>query len=122
MRSWCGEGSGFCIALVEVVDIRPAVVADVVGGACAVPLLGSLLFDNSPLHWGPLCCLVPCRIHFSETVSCLVAGNLTAVDMVAIAGDFADVPSIAVFVPLVVPAIDCCCCCCGGCMRCPPAW
>ena len=66
MRSWWGEGAGFRIALVEAVGILPAavdshpvVVASVVNVACAVPLLGSRLFDNLPLHWGPLCCLVP---------------------------------------------------------------
>ena len=36
----------------------------------------------------------------------MVAGNLPAVGIVAIAGGFAAVPAIAVFVPLVVPAID----------------
>ena len=46
MRSLWGEGSGFRIALVEDVDIRSAVVAAVVGVACAEPLLGSRLFDN----------------------------------------------------------------------------
>ena len=57
MRNWWGEGAGFRIALVEavdirpaVVDIRPAVVAAVVGVACAGPLLGSCLFDNTPLY------------------------------------------------------------------------
>ena len=45
MRSWWGEGAGSRIALVAVVDIRPAAIAAVVGVACAVPLLGSLLFD-----------------------------------------------------------------------------
>ena len=59
MISWWGEGAGSRIALVEVVDIRPAVVAVFVGVACAVPLVGSRLFDNAPLHWGPICCLVP---------------------------------------------------------------
>ena len=70
MRSWWGEGAGSRIALVEVVDIRPAVVAAVVGVACAAPLLGSRLFDNAPLHWGPLCCLVPCRVPFAGNVGC----------------------------------------------------
>ena len=48
MRSWWGRGAGFRIALVEAVDILPdvvhicsAVVAAVVGIACASPLLGS---------------------------------------------------------------------------------
>ena len=66
MISWWGEGAGFRIVLVEavdirpaVVDIRPAVVASIVGVACAGPLLDSRLFDNAPLHWGLLCCLVP---------------------------------------------------------------
>ena len=59
MRSWWGEGVGFCIALVEVVDIRPAVVAAVVGVACAGLLIGSCLFDTAPLHWGPLRCRLP---------------------------------------------------------------
>ena len=53
MRSWWEEGAGSCIALVEVADIRPAVVDAVVGVACAGSLFGSRLFDNSPLHWGP---------------------------------------------------------------------
>ena len=113
MKSWWGEGDGFRIALVEavgihpdVVGIRPVVVAAVVGVACSGPLLGSHLFDNSPLHWGPLCCLVPCRVPFAEHVGCLAADNLPAVVIVAIAGGFVTMPSIAVFVPLVVPSID----------------
>ena len=66
MRSWWGEGAGFRIALVEavgiypaVVDTHPVVVAAVVGVACAGPLLVSHLFDNAPLYWGPIRCLVP---------------------------------------------------------------
>ena len=106
MKSWLGEGAGSRIALVEVVDILPAVVADVVGIACATPLLGSRLFDNAPLHWGPLCCLVPCRVPFAENGGCLVADKLPAVGIVAIAGGFAAVPAIDAFVPFVVPAID----------------
>ena len=113
MRSWWGEGAGFRIALVEAVSIHPAIVDippvdvdAVVGVACAVPLLGSHLFDNSPLHWGPLCCLVPCRVPFAENVVCLAADNLPDVRIVAIAGGFSAVPDIAVFVPLVVPTID----------------
>ena len=105
MRSWWGEGAGLCIALVEVVDIRPAVVSAVVGGACAGPLLGSRLFDNSRLHCGPLCCLVPCCVPFAENFGCLVDGILPAVGIFAIAGGFAAVPAIAVFVLLVVPTI-----------------
>ena len=46
-------------------DTRPVVVDAVVGVACAGPLSGSLPFVNEPLHWGP-CCLVPCRVPFSE--------------------------------------------------------
>ena len=60
MRSWWGEGAGFCIALVEAVDIRlyvvdilPAVVDAVVGVACASPLLGSRLFDKCTIAFGP---------------------------------------------------------------------
>ena len=113
MRSWWGEGAGLRIELVEaldihpaIIDIRPAVVAAVVGVACADPLLDSRLFDNSPFHWGPLCCLVPCHVPFSENVICLAADNLPAVGIVAIAGGFTAVPAIAVFVPLVVPTID----------------
>ena len=106
MRSWWGEGAGFRIALVEVVDILPAVVDAVVGAACAVPLIGSRMFDNAPLHWGPLCCLVPSRVPFSENFGCLVADNLPAFGIVSIAGVFAALPAIAVFVPLVVPVID----------------
>ena len=113
MRSWWGEGAGFRIALVEavdihpaVVDIRPAVVASVAGVACAGPLLGSRRFDNSPLHWVPLCCLVPCRVSFAENVDCLAADNLPAVGIFSIAGGFAAVPAISVFVPPVVSAID----------------
>ena len=79
MRSWWGEGAGSRIAIVEVVDIRPAVVAAVVGVACAGPLLGSRLFDNSRLHWGPLFCLIPCRVPFAENVGCLASDNLPAV-------------------------------------------
>ena len=62
MRSWWGEGAGFRIALVEavcihpvVVDTRPVVVAAVVRVTYAGSLFGCRLFDNSPLHWGPLC-------------------------------------------------------------------
>ena len=99
MRSWWGEGSGFRIAPVEVVDIRPAVVADVVGVACAGPLLGSRLFDNAPFHWEPICCLVPRRVPFYENVGCLVADKLPDVGIVAIAGVFAAVPAIDVLVP-----------------------
>ena len=113
MMSWWGEGAGFRIALVEavdirpdVVDIRPAVVAAVVGVACAAPLLGSRLFDIAPLHWGPLRCRVPCRVAFAENVGCLVADKLPAVGIVVIAVGFAAVPAIVVLVPLGVPAID----------------
>ena len=106
MKSWLGEGAGYRIALVEVVDILPAVVAAVVGVACAAPLLGSRLFDNAPLHWGPLCCLVPCRVPFSENGGCLVADKLPAVGIVSIAGGFEVVPAIDVLVPLGVPEID----------------
>ena len=113
MISWWGEGAGFRIALGEaigihpaVVDTRPVVVAAVVGVACAAPLLVSRLFDNAPLHWGALCCLVPCRVPFSGNVGCFVADKLPAVGIVSIAGGFAAVPAIAVFLPLVVPAID----------------
>ena len=106
MRSWWGEGAGSRIALVEVFDILPAVVASVVGVACAVLLIGSRLFDNVPLHWGPLHCLFPCLVPFAENVGCLVADKLPDVDIFAIAGVFAAVPAIAVCVPLVVPDID----------------
>ena len=85
-----------------VVDIRPAVVATVVGVACAGPLRGSRLVDTAPLRWGPLCCRVP----FSENVGCLVADKIPAVGIVAIDGGFAAVPAIAVLVPLGVPAIS----------------
>ena len=68
MRSWWGEGAGSRIALVDIVDIHPAVVAAVVGVACAGPLLGIRLFDNAPFNWGPLRCRVPCRVTFAETV------------------------------------------------------
>ena len=49
MRSWLGEGTGFRIALVEAVDIRPSGVAAVLGIVCSDPLLGSHMFDDSPL-------------------------------------------------------------------------
>ena len=107
------RGSCFRIALVEavvihpdVVDILPAVVASIVGVAYDGPLLGSRLFDNSPFHWVPLCCLAPCRVPFAENVGCLVADNLSAVNIVGPAGGFLAVPAIAVSMPLVVPAID----------------
>ena len=106
MRSWWGEGVGSCIALVVVVDIRPAIVADVVGVACAGLLIDSRLFDNAPLHWGLLRFRVPCRVPFAENVVCLVADKLPAVGIVAIAGGFAAVPAISVLVPLGVPAVD----------------
>ena len=102
----CLPLGGVLIALVEFVDIRSAVVASFVGVACAGPLLVSCLFDTAPLHWGPLCCGVPCRLLFSENIGCLVASKLPAVGIVAIAGVFAAVPAIDVLVPLVVPAID----------------
>ena len=76
------------------------------GVACAVPLLGSRLFDNAPLHWGPLRCLVPYRVPFAENVGCLVADKLPSVGIFATAGGFAAVPGIAVSVPLVVPTTD----------------
>ena len=67
-----------------------------------------------------------------ENDSCLVADKLPDVGIVAIAGGFAAVPAIAVFVPLVVPAIDwggakvlfwccpiiCCACICAWCGCC----
>ena len=59
MRSWWGEGVGYHIAFVVVVDIRPAVVTAVVGVAYSGPLLGSRLVDTAPLCWGPLCCRFP---------------------------------------------------------------
>ena len=76
------------------------------GVECAGSLFGSRLFDNSPLHWGLLCCLVPCRVPFAENVGCLAADNLPAVDIIATAGGFAAVSVIAVSVTRVVPAID----------------
>ena len=106
MRSWWGEGVGSCISFVVVVDIRPAVVAAVVGIACAGPLLGSRLVDTAPLRWGPIRCHVPCRVAFAENVGCLVADMLPAVGIVAIVGGFAYVPDIAVLVPFGVPAIS----------------
>ena len=87
------------------VDTRPVVVAAVVGVACAGTLFVSRLYDNLPLHWGP-CCLVPCRVPFAEHDDRFAADNLSAVDIVATAGGFADVPEIDVAVPLVVPVID----------------
>ena len=78
MRSWWGEGVGSRSALVVVVDIRPAVVAAVVGVVCAGLLLVSRLFDNAPLHWGTLRCRVP----FAENVGCLVVDKLPAVGIV----------------------------------------
>ena len=106
MRSWWGEGVGSRIAFVVVVNIRPAVVAAVVGVACAGPLLVSRLVDTAPLRWGPLRCRVPCRVPFAENVGCLVADKLPDVVIVAISGGFAAVPAIAVLVPLDVPVID----------------
>ena len=105
MRSWWGEGVGSRIVFVVVVDIRPAVVAAVVGVACAGPLLGSRLVDTAPLRWGPLRFRVPCRVPFAKNVGCLVADKLPAVGIVAIAGGFAAVPAIAVLVPLGVNSI-----------------
>ena len=64
------------------------------------------MFDNAPLHWGLLCFLVPFRVPFAENVGCLVADKLPAVGFFPIAGGFAAVPALAVFVPLVVPVID----------------
>ena len=90
----------------DVIDTRPVGVDAVVGVACAGSLFGSRLFDNSPLHWGPRCCLFPCRVPFAENIGCLATDNLPAVDIVATAGGFAAVPAISMSVPLVVPAID----------------
>ena len=89
----------------DVVDTRPVVVASVVGVSFAGSLFGSRLYDNSPWHWGPLCCRVPCRVPFAENVGFFAADNLPAVDIVATAGGFAAVPAIALSVPLVVPVI-----------------
>ena len=93
------------IAFVVVVDIRPAVVAAVVGVACAALLIGSRLVDVAPLRWGLLHFRVPCRVPFSENGGCLVADKLPAVGIVAIAGGFEVVPAIDAFVTFVVPAI-----------------
>ena len=110
MRIWWGESVGSRIAFVVAVDIRPAyfhaVVAAVAGVACAGPLLVSRLVDTVPLRWGPLRCRVPFRVHFAENVGCLVAEILPAVGIVSIAGGWADVSTIAVLVPLGVPAIS----------------
>ena len=58
-------------------------------------------------HYCTSCrCLVPCRVPFAENDDCFAADNLPAVDIVATAGGVAVVPTIAVAVPLVVPAID----------------
>ena len=107
------RGSCFRIALVEavgihthVVDNRPVVVDAVVGFAFSGSMFGSRLFDNSSLHWGLICCLFPCRVPFAENVGCLVADNLSTVNIVGPAGGFLAVPAIAVSMPLVVPAID----------------
>ena len=109
MRSWWGGGAGFRILLVvavsihpDVVDTRPDVVAAVVGVAFSGSLFGSHLYDNSPWHWGPLCCRIP----FAENVGYFASDNLPAVDIVATAGGFAAVPAIAVSVPLIVSSID----------------
>ena len=75
------------------------------GVSCAGPLLGIRLFDNAPLHWAPLCCLVTYRTPFSENVGCLVTDKLPAVGIVAISGGFVAVPIISMFVPLVVLTI-----------------
>ena len=89
-----------------VVDIRPSVVAAVVGVACAGLLLGIRLVDTVPLCWGPLRFRVPCRVPFAENVGCWVAEMLPDVGIVFIAGDLAAVPVIAVLVTLGVPAIS----------------
>ena len=54
MRSWWGEGIGYCIASPEVaVDIRPAyfpaAAAAAAGVACAGPRPGNRLVDTVPL-------------------------------------------------------------------------
>ena len=92
----------------EAVGILPAAVHTRpvgVGVAFSAPLSSSRLFGNEPLHWGP-CCLVLCRIPFSENDDCFAADSLPAVDIVSTAGGFAAVSAIAVAVPLVVSAID----------------
>ena len=95
-----------CVGILPAaVDTRPVVVAAVVGVAFSGPLSRSRLFGNEPFHWGP-CFLVPCHIPFAENADCFAADNLPAVDIVATAGGFAVVPSIAVSLPLVVPDID----------------
>ena len=100
------EGVGSRIVFLVVVDIRLAVVAAVVGVACAGLLLGSRLVDTAPLCWGPLHFRVPCRVPFAENVGCLVADMLPAFGIVVVAGVFSAVPAIAVLVPLGVPAIS----------------
>ena len=70
MRSLWVEVVGSRIAFVVVVDIRPTVVAAVVGVACAGSLLGSRLVDTAPLQWGLLRFRVPCRVPFAENVGC----------------------------------------------------
>ena len=106
MRSWWVEGVSSRHSFVVVVDIRPVVVAAVVGVACAGPLIGSRLVDTAPLCWEPLRFRVPCRVPFAENIVCLVADKLPAVGIVAIAGGFAAVPSIAVLVSLGVTSIS----------------
>ena len=88
-----------------VIDIRPDVVDDAVGVACASPLLDIRLVDTAPLRWVLLHRRFPYRAPFAENVGCLVADMLPAVGIVPIAGGFAAVPAIAVLVPLGVPAI-----------------
>ena len=111
MSSWWGEGAGFRIALVEavdihpaVVDVRPTVVADVAGVACAGP--PCLVAAGLIIHH----CIGDRYVASSPSASPFlkmsVDGNLPAVGIVAIAGDFVAVPAISVFVPLVVSAID----------------
>ena len=91
--------------LPAVVDSRPVVVAAVVGVAFAGPLSGSRPFGTEPLHCGP-CCLVLCRVPFSENDFCFAADTPTASDIVATAGGVTAVAAITVAVTLVVPAID----------------
>ena len=86
-------------------DTLPVVVTAVVGVAFAGPLSGCRPFGTEPLHWGP-CCLVLCCVPFAENDFCFAADTPPAVDIVATDGGVAAVASIAVAVPLVVPAID----------------
>ena len=111
MRSWWGEGVGYCIVSPEVaVDIRPAYFpaavysdADV---ACAGPWPGNRLVDTVPLCWFLMRFRGSCHVPFVENGGCWVAGRLPVSGAVPIAVGWSSVPATAALGPFGSPAIS----------------